>query len=84
MQGFAWRRRAKSAGSAPFALPVLLDALKDKDAAVRQSAATALGQFPSEAPEIIPLLRDTEKDKNKMVERAAKMSLKSLREQKKP
>lgn len=65
-------------------VPVLLDALRDKDAGVRQSAATALGQFPSEAPEIIPMLRDTEKDKNKMVERAAKMSLKNLREQKKP
>lgn len=65
-------------------VPVLLDALRDKDAGVRQAAATALGQFPSEAPDIIPVLRDTEKDKNKMVERAAKMSLKNLREQKKP
>jgi HEAT repeat protein len=65
-------------------VPVLLEALRDKDAGVRQAAATALGQFPSEAPDIIPVLRDTEKDKNKMVERAAKMSLKNLREQKKP
>jgi HEAT repeat protein len=65
-------------------VPVLIEALKDKDANVRQAVATALGQFPSEATDIVPALRDTEKDKNKMVERAAKMSLRNLREQKKP
>jgi HEAT repeat protein len=65
-------------------VPVLLGALKDKSPTVREAAATALGQFTSESQEIIPVLRESQKDKNKMVERAAKMSLKNLREQKKP
>ncbi|CAN5294877.1 hypothetical protein BH10PLA2_BH10PLA2_18000 [soil metagenome] len=63
---------------------VLLGALKDKSPTVREAAAAALGQFPSESQDIIPVLREIEKDKNKMVERAAKMSIRTLREQKKP
>jgi len=63
------------------AIPVFMEALKDKNAGVRMAAATSLGQLGAEAKEAIPALRQAQNDKDRGVSRAAGMAIRTIQTQ---
>jgi|HubBroStandDraft_6_1064221.scaffolds.fasta_scaffold199681_2 HEAT repeat protein len=56
-------------------VPALIEALKDKDHAVRQSAALALGSFGEQAKDAIPALKAAQHDRDARVREAAGKAL---------
>ncbi len=61
------------------AVPALVEALKDEDAAVRSAAAAALGSFsPDAAQSAVPALRKAAADSNEDVAREAGVALVKL------
>ena len=60
------------------AVPALIAALKDEDADVRRSAATALGKIGAEAKEAIPSLTDALKDEDADVRNNAAEALSKI------
>ena len=61
-------------------VPSLIEALKDKDSAVRQDAARALGGIGPAAKEAVPALTEALKDENAQVRRTAADALKRIRQ----
>jgi HEAT repeat protein len=56
-------------------IPALIDALKDKDADIRLSAAIGLGSFGEKAKDAIPALETTQGDHDARVREAAGKAL---------
>ena len=56
-------------------MPALVEALKDKEWTVRQSAAEALGKIGPKAEAAVPALAEALKDKNSVVRRIAAQAL---------
>ena len=60
------------------AIPVLVEALRDKEAEVRDSAAEALGALGADAREAVTALLDLIKDKDEDVRQTAVEALKKI------
>jgi len=63
-------------------IPVLITALKDKNATVRRYAAYALGNIGPAAREALPSLTDALKDQDKTVRDGAQWALKKIKAEK--
>jgi HEAT repeat protein len=62
-------------GDAAQVVPALIEALKDKDADIRLSAAIGLGYFGEQARDAIPALQAVEHDRDARVREAAGVAL---------
>jgi HEAT repeat protein len=62
-------------GDAAQVVPALIEALKDKDAGVRQDAAIGLGAFGELAKDAIPALQAAQHDRDVRVRNAAGVAL---------
>jgi HEAT repeat protein len=61
-----------------YTVPSLIKALKDKDPAVRYTAAEALGRYGPEAKDAVPALTETLKDSDKNVRIGAAYALANI------
>jgi len=62
-------------GDAAKVVPALIEALKDKDAGTRWSAAIGLGYFGEEAKDAIPALQEAQHDRDPRVREGAGVAL---------
>jgi HEAT repeat protein len=62
-------------GDAAQVVPALIEALKDKEADIRWSAAIGLGSFGEEATDAIPALQAAQRDDDARVREAARVAL---------
>jgi HEAT repeat protein len=62
-------------GDAAKVVPALIEALKDKDAGIRCSAAIGLGYFGEQAKDAIPALQEAQHDRDPRVREAAGVAL---------
>ena len=62
-------------GDAARVVPALVEALKDKDADIRWSAAIGLGYFGEQARDAIPALQVAQRDRDARVREAAGVAL---------
>jgi HEAT repeat protein len=62
-------------GEAAQIVPALIEALKDKEGDVRQSAAIGLGTYGEQAKDAVPALKVALKDHDARVRNAARMAL---------
>jgi vesicle coat complex subunit len=62
-------------GDATQVVPALIEALKDKDADVRRSAAIKLGSFGEQANDAVPALQAAQHDPDARVRESAGMAL---------
>jgi HEAT repeat protein len=71
-------------GDAANVVPAMIDALKDKTADVRWSAAIGLGYFGEQARDAIPALQAAERDRDARIRHAAKVALSRIDPQRFP
>jgi HEAT repeat protein len=71
----AVRLLAERKGDAAEVVPVLIEALKDKAANIRLSAAIGLGSFGEQAKDAIPALQAAQRDRDARVREAAGVAL---------
>jgi HEAT repeat protein len=69
------RLLAQRKGDAGQVVPVLIEALKDKDGGVRHDAAIGLGSFGEQAKDAIPALQTAQHDHDARVCKAAGIAL---------
>jgi HEAT repeat protein len=62
-------------GDAAQIVPGLMEALKDKEADIRWSAAIGLGSFGEQARDAIPVLQAAQRDRDARVREAARVAL---------